>query len=215
MAAVALVVVLVLVGVAGTAYFLLGQIGKPSARFSPLVAAPAKPVPIKPAPLTDERTILSLPSPVADVVVGGGGRFLILHLPKLRQLAVFDGEPGPKCVVETRFVLVPAAIAVPIQRLEMIGSRSRKRVLLRRDVEIAFQIRIVVVLFVQRVAAKIVRGDMGQIVPAQIGDRQLAEDVVDDRGRHLDVRVALHHAVRLEAREEKRIDELVERHAML
>jgi hypothetical protein len=31
-----------------------------------------------------------LAAPVADVVVGGGGRYLILHLPKLRHLAVFD-----------------------------------------------------------------------------------------------------------------------------
>jgi hypothetical protein len=31
-----------------------------------------------------------LPAPVADVAVGGGGRYLLLHLPKLRQIAVFD-----------------------------------------------------------------------------------------------------------------------------
>lgn len=35
---------------------------------------------------------LNLPSSVADVCVGGGGRLLILHLPKERNLAVFDAD---------------------------------------------------------------------------------------------------------------------------
>src|SRR5262249_3741205 len=35
-----------------------------------------------------------LPSPVGDVAVGGGGRFLLLHLPRVRKLAVFDADAG-------------------------------------------------------------------------------------------------------------------------
>ena len=31
-----------------------------------------------------------MPAPIAGLAVGRGGRFLILHLPKLGQLAVFD-----------------------------------------------------------------------------------------------------------------------------
>jgi hypothetical protein len=45
---------------------------------------------IKPAPLKEDRTTVNLPSPVQQVCVGGGGRFLILHLPGQRKLAVFD-----------------------------------------------------------------------------------------------------------------------------
>src|SRR4029077_6386742 len=31
-----------------------------------------------------------LPATIADVAVGGGGRYLVLHLPQQRKLAVFD-----------------------------------------------------------------------------------------------------------------------------
>jgi hypothetical protein len=45
---------------------------------------------LEPAPLERDVVDYKLEAPVADVAVGGGGRYLILHLPKLRQLAVFD-----------------------------------------------------------------------------------------------------------------------------
>ena len=57
--------------------------------------------------------------------------------------------------------------------------------------------------------------DVGQIVAAEVGDRQLAEDVVEDRGRVLDGIVALHEARRLEAREGEGVDVFLERHAVL
>jgi hypothetical protein len=38
-------------------------------------------------PLREER---GLASSIGDVCVGGGGRFLIMHLPRDRTLAVFD-----------------------------------------------------------------------------------------------------------------------------
>lgn len=44
----------------------------------------------KPAVLEAEKVVRDLPAPATDVAVGGGGRFLVLHLPKLRKLAVFD-----------------------------------------------------------------------------------------------------------------------------
>lgn len=40
---------------------------------------------------------IPLPSPAADLAVGGDGRYLILHLPKLNQLAIVD-------VIQTRLV---------------------------------------------------------------------------------------------------------------
>jgi hypothetical protein len=40
--------------------------------------------------LEKNKVIRKLVAPVADVVVGGGGRYLVLHMPKIRKLAVFD-----------------------------------------------------------------------------------------------------------------------------
>jgi predicted Zn-dependent protease with MMP-like domain len=56
----------------------------------PLVRVPANPLPIDPAPLPDPKTAVSLPGTIRELCVGGGGRFLIMHLPQQRQLAVFD-----------------------------------------------------------------------------------------------------------------------------
>jgi S1-C subfamily serine protease len=36
------------------------------------------------------QVVVPLPAGIHDVCVGGGGRFLVLHLPQLRRLAVFD-----------------------------------------------------------------------------------------------------------------------------
>jgi hypothetical protein len=47
------------------------------------------PLPITPAPLTAATTV-SLPGPAQKAVFGGGGRFVVIHIPSLRQLAVFD-----------------------------------------------------------------------------------------------------------------------------
>ncbi len=46
--------------------------------------------PIQAPPLAGDKAEISLPSNVANVAVGGGGRFLILHLPQMRKLAIFD-----------------------------------------------------------------------------------------------------------------------------
>jgi hypothetical protein len=63
----------------------------PAAPQGPALArAPANPLPIKPAPLKDEKATVALPSAIRDVCAAGGGRFLILHLPQSRHLAVFD-----------------------------------------------------------------------------------------------------------------------------
>jgi hypothetical protein len=45
---------------------------------------------IRPPPLSANRVVQTLSSAVADMVVGGGGRYLVLHLPRERKLAVFD-----------------------------------------------------------------------------------------------------------------------------
>jgi hypothetical protein len=56
----------------------------------PPVWPPVKAFEIKPPPLKEDKTTLRLPGSVRDVCVGGGGRFLILHLPQQRQLGIFD-----------------------------------------------------------------------------------------------------------------------------
>ena len=45
---------------------------------------------IAPAPLDAETVVKTLPDIASDVQVGGGGRYLIFQLPKLKKLAVFD-----------------------------------------------------------------------------------------------------------------------------
>jgi len=45
---------------------------------------------IRPPELEEAKVVRKLPSSIGDVAVGGAGRYLILHLPKMSQLAVFD-----------------------------------------------------------------------------------------------------------------------------
>jgi hypothetical protein len=47
-------------------------------------------VPITPPKLEEDKVIRKLPEGFSDVVVGGGGRYFIFHLPRLRKLAIFD-----------------------------------------------------------------------------------------------------------------------------
>jgi S1-C subfamily serine protease len=56
------------------------------------VLRPADPsaVTIAAPPLAEDKVVKKLPEVFTDVVVGGGGRYLVFHMPKLKQLAVFD-----------------------------------------------------------------------------------------------------------------------------
>src|SRR6185436_10918682 len=65
------------------------------------------------------------------------------------------------------------------------------------------------------VGLQVGRLDVCQVVAGKIGDRQLAEDVVEDRRRHLDRVVAFDHPRWLEAGEGEGLDELLERYAVL
>jgi hypothetical protein len=49
---------------------------------------------IKPPELADDRVTVKLPGVINASAVGGGGRYVILHLKSLRQLAVFDVNAG-------------------------------------------------------------------------------------------------------------------------
>src|SRR5262249_6952050 len=66
-----------------------------------------------------------------------------------------------------------------------------------------------------RVGQKIARLDMGEVASIEIGDRQFAENVVENRGFHLDRVVGFDDARRLEPGEGERLDKLLERYAVL
>ena len=59
------------------------------------------------------------------------------------------------------------------------------------------------------------RRHLREVVAVQVLDAEHAEDVVDDRRRELDVRVALDEPLRLEAGERELLDVRLERHAVL
>jgi hypothetical protein len=60
--------------------------------FAPVRIAPPRRVDIRPPALDGDRAEVVLAAPVADVAVGGDGRFLVLHLPPRQQLAIFDAN---------------------------------------------------------------------------------------------------------------------------
>jgi hypothetical protein len=63
---------------------------QPEPEPEPVAPPPAADAGIKPPKLDKDKIEVPLPSAVADVAVGGGGRYLVLHLPRERKLAVFD-----------------------------------------------------------------------------------------------------------------------------
>src|SRR3546814_12211982 len=65
------------------------------------------------------------------------------------------------------------------------------------------------------VGHQIGRLGMAEVGAAEIGHGEFAEDVVDDRGRHLDGVVALNRTRRLEAGEGEGLDELLQGDAVL
>lgn len=58
----------------------------------PVAATPVDPssVKITPTALEEDKVIKKLPDVFSEVVLGGGGRYLIFHMPKLKKLAIFD-----------------------------------------------------------------------------------------------------------------------------
>jgi hypothetical protein len=56
----------------------------------PIARSLPGPLVIEPPSLGAKMAVKNLPDIASDVCVGGGGRFLVLHLPKLKKLAVFD-----------------------------------------------------------------------------------------------------------------------------
>ena len=57
-----------------------------------ITSTPTDPASVKitPTALDEDKVIKKLPDVFTDVVLGGGGRYLIFHMPKLKKLAIFD-----------------------------------------------------------------------------------------------------------------------------
>src|SRR5207249_10494211 len=71
--------------------------GPPAAKFRkvgpPVLVPPANPPPlvaVKPPELGQDLVVKEIRSKIADVAVGGGGRYLVLYLPQVPELAIFD-----------------------------------------------------------------------------------------------------------------------------
>jgi hypothetical protein len=64
---------------------------KVTEKVTPIPKPPPPVVPeLKPAELASDRVEKALPGTASAIAVGGGGRYLVLHLPDQRKLAVFD-----------------------------------------------------------------------------------------------------------------------------
>jgi S1-C subfamily serine protease len=55
-----------------------------------IVRSGPRQLPIEPPRLAAAKVLKSLPEIASDICVGGGGRYLVLNLPKLKKLAIFD-----------------------------------------------------------------------------------------------------------------------------
>jgi hypothetical protein len=72
-----------------------------------------------------EKEEVPLPGPVADVTVGGGGRYLVLRLSGARKLAIFDLQQG-KVARYLPLPEEPVHIAAGANRLVVIYPNSRR-----------------------------------------------------------------------------------------
>ncbi len=62
----------------------------PPPRVLPPALKPPAPADVAAPKLGQDKIVKQFPSAISDMAVGGGGRFLILYLPGLKRLAVFD-----------------------------------------------------------------------------------------------------------------------------
>lgn len=76
---------------------------------------------LKPPALEADRVERPLPAPIIDVAVGGGGRYLVLHLSSQKKLAVFDANAG-KVVQE-----------IPAEADKVCFAASKDKLLVVRD----------------------------------------------------------------------------------
>jgi hypothetical protein len=111
----------------------------------PTPTAGAASVSIKPPALDAERVEHKLEAAVSDVAVGGGGRYLVLHLPSLHKLAVFDVNAAkvvgniPLPEVDGQFTAGLEDVVVVLPRAGTIERWSLKT--LERDVSATLPVK--------------------------------------------------------------------------
>jgi hypothetical protein len=79
---------------------------------------------IEPPPLAGETETREMPSRIKDAVVGGGGRYVIMHLPAISKLAVFDVNeakttamlPAPDSTLKFAASLDKLVVALPVSK---------------------------------------------------------------------------------------------------
>ncbi|HKB01754.1 MAG TPA: hypothetical protein VKD90_06020 [Gemmataceae bacterium] len=67
-----------------------GPPGRPRPNLPAPKLAPLDPLPIAPTPMAADRVEQTMPGPIENMIVAGGGRLLLLHLPGPRCVAVVD-----------------------------------------------------------------------------------------------------------------------------
>ncbi len=82
------------------------------------------PVPITPAPIT-ERTAVRLSEAATGLCVGGGGRYLVLLLPKAKKLAVFDASAA-RIVREIAIPAEKVRLAVSMHHVLVYDGQQRQ-----------------------------------------------------------------------------------------
>jgi hypothetical protein len=108
---------------------------KPAPKGDPAPVKDPEPPPparleIRPPKLAQQRVERPLPSSVAAIAVGGGGRFLVLHLPQQSKLALFDANEAK---VVHYFPLAEAHVKFAAGMNKLLVALPGARVLQRWD----------------------------------------------------------------------------------
>jgi S1-C subfamily serine protease len=86
---------------------------------------------IKPLPMTSATSEIKLPSTIDDLEVGGGGRYIVMHLGKLRKLAIFDANKGDI----TNYISVPDNISFAAGLTKLIVCVTDSNILQRFNID--------------------------------------------------------------------------------
>lgn len=101
--------------------------GEPKAGGFALNPVPGRPVPLPPTELAGNGNgplTVGLPGKVGDVAVGGGGRYLVLHFPERKKVAVFDVCTA-RIVREMDVIAHDAVLAAGMNKLVVVSAESR------------------------------------------------------------------------------------------
>jgi hypothetical protein len=87
--------------------------------------APPADLGIRPPALDGDKVVVPLPGPAANAAVGGGGRYLVLHLDTLNRLAVFDVNEA-RVVKEIALPAGKVLFAAGLEKLVVVNCTSHE-----------------------------------------------------------------------------------------